>query len=454
MNISLKCKNKFWFENIYELFCSTRIIPSFNMSIECQYNAITRIVIIIFLFMLIFRNSKESIIFLILSLLFIIIVYYIQKKTMNQKESYQNTHINKVTQSYKNADITYINDLTKNFLTKNTSNNTALTKEYPIITGPDFVSSNQKLAGKPNPKTLIPPVVVAPPMDLEYWRKNNLVNHSHINIESNFDEYLSGYKTSDCNNLIKTQIVQQKNKDYDIIEPFENSDIRRNQYGMVNTSCGYNSSQIANSNIPSNLQVGNCELSPQLKDYNKNLFTQNIQPDIFTYNEIIEPINSNIGISFNQQFNPLTSFADKHGVNYIEHDPLSFSKESKKEHVETAAEYNMYDPRFTGYGTSYRSYNDNNLGQTKFYYDDVNSIRMPNYITRTNIDFALYADSYGPLSDKNKNGNINTHNIRQLAQDSFLNANIEQRESLSESLMRKRNSELWQLRKYPIRTFG
>ena len=176
--------------------------------------------------------------------------------------------------------------------------------------------------------------------------------------------------------------------------------------------------------------------------------------DIFTYNEIIEPINSNIGISFNQQFNPLTSFADKHGVNYIEHDPLSFSKESKKEHVETAAEYNMYDPRFTGYGTSYRSYNDNNLGQTKFYYDDVNSIRMPNYITRTNIDFALYADSYGPLSDKNKNGNINTHNIRQLAQDSFLNANIEQRESLSESLMRKRNSELWQLRKYPIRTFG
>jgi hypothetical protein len=367
---------------------------------------------------------------------------------MNRKESYQNIHINKVTQSYKNANITYINDLTKNFLNKNTSNNNSLTKEYPIITGPNFVSSNQKLAGKANPKTLISPVVVAPPMDLEYWRKNNLVNHSHINIESNFDEYLSGYKTSDCNNLIKTQIVDEMCKDSDIIEHFKKSDNRKNQDVMAN-----NSSQIADSKIPTNLQVGKCEL-PQLKEYNKNLFTQNIQPDVFTYNEIIEPINSNIGISLNQQFNPLTSFVDKHGLNYIEHDPLSFSKESKKEHVETVAEYNMYDPRFTGYGTSYRSYNDNNLGQTKFYYDDVNAIRMPNYITRSNIDFAHYADTYGPLSDKNKNGNINTNNIRQSAQDSFLNASIEQRESLSESLMRKRNSELWQLRKYPVRTFG
>ena len=117
-------------------------------------------------------------------------------------------------------------------------------------------------------------------------------------------------------------------------------------------------------------------------------------------------------------------------------------------------EYNIYDPRFSGYGTSYRAYTDKDLGQTKFYYDDINAIRMPNYLVRSNIDFAQYADTYGPLSDKNKHGSVYTNNIRALAQDSFLRSSIEQRESLSESLMRKRNGELWQTRKYPMRTFG
>ena len=37
------------------------------------------------------------------------------------------------------------------------------------------------------------------------------------------------------------------------------------------------------------------------------------------------------------------------------------------------------------------------LGQTKFYYDDVDAIRMPNYITRSNIDHQPFADRYGPL---------------------------------------------------------
>ena len=245
-----------------------------------------------------------------------------------------------------------------------------------------------------------------------------------------------------------------REKSNNIIEPFEYPHALPNESGSVNTSCGYNSNQIFDSNLPSNLQVGNCELTSKMKDYNKNLFTQYIQPDIFTRNEIIEPINSNIGISFTQQFEPKTSVRDEKGLTYIEHDPLVFSKEDKEELDIGITEYNIYDPRFTGYGTSYRSYTDKNLGQTKFYYDDINAIRMPNYITRSNIDFAKYADTYSPLSDQNKYGNIHTNNIRALAQDSFVRSSIEQRESLSESLMRKRNAELWQTRKYPMRTFG
>ena len=231
--------------------------------------------------------------------------------------------------------------------------------------------------------------------------------------------------------------------------------IKENESGWVNTSCGYNPLQIHESNLPSNLQSGKCDSSIELKRYNKNLFTQTIQPGVYTNNEIIEPINSNIGISFTQQFEPKSCLVDQNGINYTEHDPMTYTNTYTTNDINTSiAEHNIYDPRFTGYGTSYRSYTDKNLGNTKFYYDDINSVKMPNYLVRSNIDFAMYADSYGPLSNENKNGNINTDNIRSLAQDSFLRASLEQRNSLSESLMRKRNSELWQLRKFPSRTFG
>ena len=112
-------------------------------------------------------------------------------------------------------------------------------------------------------------------------------------------------------------------------------------------------------------------------------------------------------------------------------------------------EADVYDPRLTGYGTSYRSYEDPLLGQTKFYYDDIDAIRMPNYIVRSNIDFAKYADKYGPLQTYNQYGNENTNKIRALAQDTFLRSSLQQRTELQERLMRKRNSEMWQLRKFP-----
>ena len=114
-------------------------------------------------------------------------------------------------------------------------------------------------------------------------------------------------------------------------------------------------------------------------------------------------------------------------------------------------ESDVYDPRFYGYGTSYRSYTDELTGQTRFYYDDINSIRMPNYVSRSNIDFAKYADTYGPLNNSNKNGNPNNSEIRALANDSFLRASLQQRTELQERLLRKRNNEMWQLRKYPVR---
>jgi hypothetical protein len=227
-----------------------------------------------------------------------------------------------------------------------------------------------------------------------------------------------------------------------------NQTIHMNQYGLVNTERGYNPNQLQY-NLPSNLPVGNCEKEHEFNQYNNNLFTQNIQPDIFTKSEIIEPINSNIGISYTQQFKPTTYSIDKNGLMFTEHDPLLYNPPQSRKLPMGITESDVYDPRFYGYGTSYRSYIDEVTGQPRFYYDDINSVRMPNYISRSNIDFATYADTYGPLTNLNKNGNPNTHQIRDLAQNSFLNSSLQHRTELQERLMSKRNNEMWQLRKYP-----
>jgi hypothetical protein len=493
----------------------------------------------------------------------------------NQVENYENVYTRQ--RVCKKGCVTTTVPLNTSSLTRNINGSSAILlpshtlfcNDETLLTpnDPNYISINQRLAGPANPKTFIAPVVTPPIADLEYWRANNLINHSHINSESQYDTYLSGYQVSNCcdridaclvptydsfdtlgtviegfdndpsyigisdqqrpaapkcNPLQRTQCpitspqpVTAKPFEYtgDFTERYssiketnssdgyegfsckEGSDARdplRNQHlqhvqtisspkpvtsnferenfeyskhsekvspnesGWVNTMCGYYPQQIENSNLPSNLASGNCERDEEMKRYNKNLFTQTIQPDVYTVNEVIEPINANIGISFTQQFEPVTCTRDeREALTYTEHDPRVYKPKMVHNTPDmSVTEADVYDPRFTGYGTSYRAYNDKNIGQTRFYYDDIDAIRMPNYIVRSNIDFTNYADTYGPLHDSNKLGNKYNSNIRALAQDTFLRSSLQQRDDLMERLMRKRNAELWETRKYPMRTFG
>ena len=73
---------------------------------------------------------------------------------------------------------------------------------------------------------------------------------------------------------------------------------------------------------------------------------------------------------------------------------------------------------------------------------------MPNYITRNKIDFLPYADTYGP--QKNESGLDYTNKIKQMAQDSWTENSLNFRTGLQQSLLRKRNSELWQTRYMPL----
>ena len=385
-----------------------------------------------------------------------------------------------------------------------------------VFNNPEYISLNQRLAGTANPKTFIAPVTTPPLAAMDYWRANNLVNHSAINAESQVAAYQSGYQTMSCCPGEPTLLVPSKNpasytvtvqdednvsienfgydhrywnkpktvvnsiptvpchnqlygnskEDFKTNMPFLKTEpslqetvVLPNQPGWVNTSCGYNPEQLFDAGLPTNLPSGNCPQDPIMKKYNDNLFTQTIQPGLYTRNQINEPINSNIGISFTQQFPPTTCKTNEltGEVQYTEHDPRIIEPatlEPSLPRVAPSTEANIYDPRFSGYGTSYRAYTDDNTGQTRFYYDDVDAIRMPNYITRNNIDHQPFADHYGPLPPGDANGNKNNSNIRALANDAFVSGAIEFRTDLQERLMRKINADAWQQRKAPIRTGG
>ncbi len=115
----------------------------------------------------------------------------------------------------------------------------------------------------------------------------------------------------------------------------------------------------------------------------------------------------------------------------------------------------VYDPRFSGYGDPYRSYADVNLGQVQYYYSDIDALRRPNFIIRNKVDhmdFTNPMDKTTPeyISDIYPN-NVGLDELKATVEDQFANDQIFHRSDIMESQMRKRNSEMWQLRYAPVR---
>ena len=230
------------------------------------------------------------------------------------------------------------------------------------------------------------------------------------------------------------------NKEYNILPQLP---------GDMIDSMGYNPKQLESHNIPSNLAVGSCQKNNVYNNYNKNLFTSIIQPGVYKKNDIIEPIDSNMGISFTQQFEPVTCTLDNGKTVYTSHDPRLIPKtpNTQYEYPEEPDASNVYDPRFNGYGTNYRTYIEPMTGQVRFYYDDVDAIRKYNYITRNKLDFTDYGATSGPMRKKEF---MDTKDIRKKAQLTFTNSAINHRTDLQERLMRKINANAWQRKVAPI----
>lgn len=467
----LKCqKNKLWVENISNILCSYTLIPMTGMTLAEQMNSLSRLVIFIFMILLT-TGFQSSVLFLLLSLLFIIILYYIQKNRMEGFETENFTPIddNKQINNVSQTRVTYFDnsqelyDDSKLGISRKIydDNNVNLDTISGRSSDPNWMSPNQRLVGTANPKTNIPPVIAPPGADPSFWRGTNLTSSLKINQQGHTDLYRSGYLISDKDKLMETYRQKDRskyhganvNKKHDDDKDKLTGTFEQKNVGDIETSWGYNKDQLIYAGLPSNLAASGFSRNPSMKQYNENLFTQTIQPGLYTRSEIVEPINSNMGISFTQQLPPASSRIDPvtGALLRTEHDPRIVEPYLiKNTSAYNVNEADIYDPRFTGYGTSYRSYNDDALGQTRFYYDDINAVRMPNYISRSNIDTHTFADSYGPIPTGFEKGNPYTNNIHELADNAFLQGAIQHRTELSERLMRKVNSEQWQRRAAPI----
>ena len=514
---------KFWMYDVTQLFRSYELLPSPEDSLSAKLNTITRLALIL---CIVIAAYKPVLAFSTLILVMVVTMsvysgavadptiegfepggvdppYPSAGETNEQLYEFMREY-----RSVSNSTYPYLNKVGFPTTQKRFCNDAV-----PLEYGPDHISPNQELAGGPNLKTRIPPIIAAPSHDLDSWRNNDFAVHSQINKETNFDEEKSGYncgilptKCEDCmyvpcqckvlqgqrNQRPRGMMTGEEAVRANIVEGFHEdvnnnggwrlgrrsdgdgrSGIDREQRRQIIrdliNELGYKEPKKHKPYIRryvrdvfldrrfgdlSDVEVDEIieEIAPCFESSRRdNIITQTLQPGVFQKSHIGEPIQSNIGISYTQQWGP-TEVQETNGmIKYTMHDPKNIITPQTKEEVIDQDHANVYDPRFTGYGTSYRSYTDQLTGRPKFFYDDVDAITMPNFVTRSKVDLFPWANTYGP--DKMMSASEGDE-YRQLANNAFTDSALTFRTELQERLMRKRNAELWQRRVAPISTMG
>jgi hypothetical protein len=315
-----------------------------------------------------------------------------------------------------------------------------------------YYSANQALAGPPNPKIYDPVPLIPPIAASDYWGEKHIVPRG-INTEAPFDLYSSGYAVQECpfvdsiepfTNIVKPEFIQPELKSVDTLPSWKP--------GMTEGDLidwAYNPDQLVY-NIPSNIPTGKCTLTSEMKQYNNSIYTDIIQPHLYRKSEIEEPIQSNIGISFQQQQPPYLRQVDNDNVIYTEQDPRQIKYEPNPIYIsKNPLNENTYDPRSYGYGTSYRSYVHPITGQVRFMYDDIDAIRKPNYIGRNNIDHHKWVQGYGVIQDKTVNLNDNIQKV----EEQYKRDNLQFREELQLQYGTNRKGR-WQQKQAPIHTMS
>lgn len=444
----MNCLDKFWLDDITQLLCTSSIIPIEGEPLAISLNKITRIVIILGIGISFF-NLTLGLSVIIICVIIISALYYSNKKVEPFCEIFPS--------KFNDTKSRFCNDcipITPNDL--------------------DYVSQNYKLVGGSNLKTRISPIIAPHSHDLSAWAVNDLVTHSAINAGTNFDAYKSGYSTEKigkCKECYYSPCMCNKTNDIisQTLNRREETRLGPHISDRLGSDTYIKNRSDENINNRGNIQVGtygrppedssmpcmiNTNIMTGVDDiYKDNILTQTLQPGVYQKSKVGEPINSMIGISYQQQFMPTEVTEGNNFIKYTQQNSHTLPTNTNTDIIDTSRDQtysNIYDPRFSGYGDSQRTFIDRVTGQPRFFYDDINAIKMPNYITRNNVDIFPWATTYGP----DKPLENNNCEIRQLANNAFHDSALIFRTEMQERLMRKRNAELWQERAFPKSTLS
>lgn len=487
-----KCGNT-WLEDWRELFRVQDLFPDFHQDIPEQFNCISRIIIFLILLLILFKGMNAYVGILFGLLIGMIILYFVlYKKIMLSpvKEGfrrecfpqqdmivYDSTKPQEVIEiSGRNNNPTLVDVKSAHFWCK---------PDTPL--GDKTASLNQSLVGGANPKTKIMPVIPPPIYDFDTWTPNDFIVPYKINEYGRQELYQNGYMSWDDQKPIKDASKQLFDTYACVRTPFMNDnrmdpskkptpEIKENfappvynnqDYNIAPTrlsfteetmdlGCGGYNPENTKYNYPVNLPPTNCMASPQMSEYNKNLFTIPLQPGVATRSQVNQPdaSMSNLGISFTQPRLPYACEMDDRGnMMFTEYDPNQYPSEyllRGRDNFgrDSIPRNEIYDPRLTGYGTSYRSYIDPMTGQPRFYYDDIDAHTQYNFISKNNIDHTLFAPNTGPYPG------LPPEDSRTLANMNFTNDTLKRRTELQYNLMRKNSHREWQRRTAPIMNSG
>ena len=309
-------------------------------------------------------------------------------------------------------------------------------------------TATRRLIGGVNPRTLIAPRIVPPIADMEEWGTDNYTIHSATNAYRSNELFLSGYVTlDDCKCRGTCNCARVWNKPL-IKEGFETTDWPTDET-QISGQLGPLTTRV-NNNCRGTLlkDCGGENLKQVVADHNY------ISPYDVSEQRISRPqILQNYGISKIQERPVYTSITNGDDLMFVEGKKDHASSTPYSTDYITGDEPSMiYDPRMVGYSDNKRAYVDKLLGQPKFYYDDINAARAPNYITRNKIDIYSFGETTGRLRDPKDLRTCGDTN--QLAVEEFHNSALQHRADIMQSLMSKRNGEMWQLREFPISTNG
>lgn len=295
-----------------------------------------------------------------------------------------------------------------------------------------YATQNEILHGPPMEKTVKKPLMTAPCYATDYWSNSFAVPQGINRRGPDYIEDLINHPLPPPMTLSPPSI-ETFSVPYDGRTPTQtNGEKPLQSEPFVTTPCFKQSNQTYSLYPQKDQMACGNQGGNIMNQYDQEIFSQITTPDMIQVTNLTtQNANSNLGISIalqdtNQRRNEIDG---KTVYQQTLEQPVPY------DHAPEATVWNVFDPRDHGYGSSDRTYFDRVTGQPRYYYDDINAVRQPMMIYRSNIDFMT-----DTLPDKPVN-----------ADDFFRQSSHLQREDLQRSITRKYNEERgWQLRKAPM----